>query len=405
MFRSGSCGRRRSSVLRIGPVLLLLLAIAVPCAVAQEPGPRRRRTLPRPRGPPPARRRRARRPPSGNASRCRWSFPPAAPGAAPRRTSRHDCITPQPGDIIWLRNKEGQLVPTVFGLRMEQFLEFLRSKNSDRNEPDYSISSISLTGSCDDELAHLTAKIDIQVERDGVWLAVPIALADTFLVPPGMRQTGPGEFSAGSFDRVTGYTVYVRGKGLHEISMPLLVPIRRQLNQRHLQLTIPSAAGTQLSLRVPKAGCQVKPIEGAHVYPTAVPHGTRIEAFGLKGQFDLAWDIPIDEPEARTVFDVASKLTLGMEGVRIQLHAVQTIDPKQGTVSAVRVRMPTGFATISGQQKDVADARKYTAADLDSSGFIKVALKPAASGQGRADLGCDKFARGRYANRRPRLRR
>ena len=319
----------------------------------------------------------------------RPSTPLLFPRGSAKNRSRADGsgstgLIPQPGDFIWLRNKDGQLVPTVYGTTFEQFVESLRSKTAfDRNEPEYGISSVSLAGSCNDDRALLTAKIEIQVERDGVWLAVPIGMQEGFLLP-GMRQTGSGEFRTAPFDRMVGYTVYVRGKGLHELIVPLVVPIRRQLNQRHLQLTIPPAAGSQITLRVPNEHCQVKPIEGAHVDPTPVPHGTQIEAYGIKGQFDLAWDVPINEPQARTVFDVASKCTLGMEGDRIQLHVVQTIDPKQGTVASVRVRMPPGFRTITGQQKDVADARKYTAADVDATGFIKVILKTAPNG--RAEL-------------------
>ena len=85
---------------------------------------------------------------------------------------------------------------SIYGAEFEQFVEFLRSKNSaEHNEPDYSISSISITGSCDDERAQLTAKFEIQVERDGVWLAVPIGMQEGSLVP-SMRQTGAGEFRA-----------------------------------------------------------------------------------------------------------------------------------------------------------------------------------------------------------------
>jgi hypothetical protein len=299
-------------------------------------------------------------------------------------------LAPQPGDPIRLRTKDGHFEWSVWGAELEQFSEFLRSKNSaEHNEPDYSISSISITGSCDDERAQLTAKFEIKIERDGVWIAVPIGMPEGSLVPGmrDMRETGPGEFRAVPFDRLAGGTVYLRGKGVHELFVPLVVTVRRQLNQRHLQLTIPSAAGSQITLRVPQEHCQVKPIEGAHVFPSPIPHGTRIEAYGIKGQFDLSWDIPVNEPHARAVFDVANKCTLGMEGDRVQLHIVQTIDPKQGTVASVRVRMPPGFRAISGQQKDVADAKKYTAADVDGSGFIKVELKPAPNG--RAELTWD----------------
>src|SRR5580704_211973 len=305
------------------------------------------------------------------------------PAKARVRTDRVDSteLTPQPGDFIRLVDKDGHPVWTIYGATIEQFVESLKSKTSaEHNEPAFSISSVSLTGACDDERALLTAKIEIQIERDGVWIAVPIGMQGGYQ-SSSMHQTGAGEF------RQDGNIVYLRGKGLHELFVPLAVPIRRQLNQRHLQLTIPPAAGSQITLRVPKEHCQVKQIEGAHVVASPVPQGTQIDAYGIRGQFDLTWDIPVNEPQARTVFDVASKCTLGMEGDRIQLHAVQIIDAKQGTLPSVRVRMPAGFASIAGEQKDVSDAKKYTAANVDTAGFIKVDLKPTASG--RAELTWD----------------
>jgi len=372
-------------VRRLGAVICASI-VAVSCAMAQESAPRTGSTGTVSNEP-------AGNTGTGNTAPApvpRESPPirfPAKSAKARGGTNRADSteLTPQPGDFIRLRDKDGQPVWTIYDATFEQYVEFVKSKTSaEHNEPAYSISSVSLTGTCDDERAQLTAKIEIQVERDGVWLAVPIGMQGGYQ-SSSMHQSGAGEFRAAPPSEPN--TVYVRGKGLHELFVPLVVPIRRQLNQRHLQLTIPPAAGSQITLRIPKEHCQVKQIEGAHVVASSVPQGTRIDAYGIKGQFELTWEIPVIEPQARTVFDVASKCTLGMEGDRIQLHTVQTIDAKQGTLPSVRVRMPAGFASITGEQKDISDARKYTAANVDPGGFIKVDLKPTANG--RAELTWD----------------
>ncbi len=308
----------------------------------------------------------------------------AKKGARADRTPSVE-LTPQVGDFIGLPDKNGQPRWTIYGAELEQFVEFLKARNKpDDNEPDYWISSVSITGSCDDEKAQLTAKIEIQVDRDGKWLPVPIGLQGGTLIP-SIRQTGAGEFRTVPSSDVN--MVYVRGKGLHELFVPLIAPIRRQLNQRHLQLSFPPAAGSQITLRVSKERCQVKPIEGSHVIASAVPQGTKIDVYGIKGQLDLTWEVPLNEPQARPVFDVASKWTFGMEGDRLRLHVVQAIDPKQGTVGSIRVHMPGGFASVTCEQKDVTDPRKYTASDGDAAGFIKIDLKPTASG--RAELNWD----------------
>jgi hypothetical protein len=374
----------RRDVRRVTAAITAVL-FAVTCAVAQqdiphgtaEPPANKAETNPGPAMPKPVSPQGA---PAGNGAPVG-----SAKKSAPADRTGPAEFEPQIGDIVRLPDKDGHFVWTIHGASMEQFVEFLKLKSrAEQSEPDYSISSVSITGTCDDEKARLTAKIEIQVDRDGTWLSVPIGLQGGMLVP-GIRQTGAGELRPVASPDVN--MVYLRGKGLHEVFVPLIVTVRRQLNQRHLQLTIPPAAGSQLTLRVSREHCQVKPIEGAHVIATPDPPGTRIEAYGIKGQLDLTWEVPLSEPQVRTIFDVASKWTLGMDGDRVRLHVAQTIDPKQGTVGSLRVRMPTGFATVACEQKDVTDARKYTAADCDPTGFIKIDLKPTASG--RAELTWD----------------
>ena len=154
-----------------------------------------------------------------------------------------------------------------------------------------------------------------------------------------------------------------------------------------MQLTIPPAAGSQITLRVAKEHCQVKPLDDAPVRATTVSNGTLIEAVGIKGTFDLAWESPLDESHARTVFDVFTKCSVAMDRDRIQWGVLQTIDAKQGTLASVRVRVPRSFPRISGQQLYVSEARKYGPADIDANGFIKVELK--APGTGRIELRWD----------------
>jgi hypothetical protein len=304
---------------------------------------------------------------------------PASEGAVP--------LAPRPGDLVRLGTKDGQNEWAIWGESFDRFLEFLRTQNGPgRSEPDFSISSLSLSGAEEGDWAKLEAKFEIQVDRDAA-VRVPIGLQEGSL-RPGLQHTGPGEFRAGdSLNRQKGHTIVLRGKGLHVVTIPFVVPIRRQLNQRHLQLTVPSAAGSQIALRVAKEHCQVKPMEDAPVHASSIPNGTLIEAVGIKGQFDLAWESPLDESHARTVFDVFSKCTLAVDRDRIQVGVLQTIDPKQGNLTSVRVRIPRGFPRLTGQQLYISDARQYGPSDIDANGFIKVDLKPA--GPGRIELRWD----------------
>ena len=338
------------------------------------------------------------------------SAPPAAESAASPRARRSPAfpwsalrqnegasasegtvpLAPRSGDLIRLGTKDGQTEWAVWGGEtLEKFLEFLRTQNGvGRSEPDYSISSVSLKGTEEGDWAKLEAKFEIQVERPDVRVTVPIGLQEGSIgLPP--THTGPGEFRAGVvLNRQKAHTISLGGKGLHEVTIPLLVvPIRRQLNQRHLQLTIPPAAGSQITLRVAKEHCQVKPLDEVPVRAMAIPNGTQIEAVGIKGTFDLVWESPLEESRTRMVFDVFSKCSIAMDRDRIQLGVLQTIDAKQGNLTSVRVRVPRSFPRISGQQLYVSEARKYGPSDIDASGFIKVELK--ASTTGRVELRWD----------------
>jgi hypothetical protein len=298
-------------------------------------------------------------------------------------------LAPHPGDLIRLGTKDGQTEWSIWGGdTYEKFLEFLRTQNGPgRSDPEVSISSISIKGTEEGGWAKLEATFEIQVERPNVRVTVPLGLQEGS-ISSRPRYSGPGEFrAADALNRQKGHTVSLRGKGLHVVTIPLIVPVRRQLNQRHLQLTIPPAAGSQITLRVAKEHCQVKPLDDAPVRATTVSNGTLIEAVGIKGTFDLVWENPLDESHARTVFDVFTKCSVAMDRDRIQWGVLQTIDAKQGTLASVRVRVPRSFPRIAGQQLYVSEARKYGPADIDAGGFIKVELK--APGTGRLELRWD----------------
>ena len=106
---------------RLGAAIIATV-VAASCAVAQE-------TVTRTPEAPPATGGRRR----GNSRRgsCPTAtgvdsapFPPGLRQSPQSRgPGRSTGLAPQPGDAIWLRNKDGQLVPTVYGATFEQFVD------------------------------------------------------------------------------------------------------------------------------------------------------------------------------------------------------------------------------------------------------------------------------------------
>ena len=171
---------------------------------------------------------------------------------------------------------------------------------------------------------------------------------------------GPENSAITAVDSAAGHVVYLKGKACTSFRLrwsradsPRAEPTPSAIDRagRRRQPTDASPAGKTLRSKTDQA-CDCHGRAGRGRY--------RIEAVGIQGTFDLAWDIPVAVPQTRTVFDVFSRIHVGDGRGPCELKVLQTIESKQGNVASVRVRIPSGFPTISGQQLNVTEAKTYT---------------------------------------------
>jgi hypothetical protein len=234
----------------------------------------------------------------------------------------------------------------VFGEDAKRILE-------GRNSPEYSITSITLEGLAkDDGSAALTATIAIQINRDATWLRIPLDLNEATLT--GHEYKGEGTATPDDkFTRETGYHWWLRGKGNHTLTLWMIVPIKKQLPKRRLQLTIPATAVSRLKLQVPieRLSTTVLP-KGAWVKTTSLAKlGTNLEVQGLGRRLDVSWEPLAEQGPVETVLWSKTAVRVELTGESVVLEATQQIRAVQGTFSKVNVRLPAGFELLDVEGK------------------------------------------------------
>jgi hypothetical protein len=229
----------------------------------------------------------------------------------------------------------------VFGEEKKRILE-------GRNSPDYSITSITLEGlTKDNGSATLTATIAIQINRDDTWLRIPLNLNEATLT--GHRYQGEGTATPDdNFTRETGYFWWLRGKGDHILTLSMIVPIKKQLPSRRLQLTVPATAVSRLKLHVPIQRLSTKVLpKGSWVKTTSLAKlGTNLEVQWFGRRLDVSWEPLAEQGPVETVLWSKTAVKVELTGESVVLEATQQIQALQGVFSKVNVRLPAGFELL-----------------------------------------------------------
>jgi hypothetical protein len=241
----------------------------------------------------------------------------------------------------------------LVGEEKKRFLKWLDSQNS----PDYSITSIAIEGLAkDDESAVVTATVAIQINRDDVPLRIPLNLNEATLTDHEYEGEGTAT-PDDDFKREAGYHWWLRGKGDHILTLSMIVPIKKQLPARRLQLTVPATAVSRLKLQVPieKLSTKVSP-KDAWVKTTSIAKlGTTLEVQGLGRRLDVSWEPLAEQGPVETVLQSRTVINVKLTGESVVLEATQQIQALQGTFSKVNVRLPAGFELLDVESKAYSD--------------------------------------------------
>ncbi len=292
---------------------------------------------------------------------------------------------PAASDVIPLKNAKGEVVPLLRTPLLEEVLAELEARRQ-RATPEptqWSVAGISLQGTVDGDHAVLQATLQIQLLVDAKWIKVPLRLTEGTL--QDQSYAGPGEATSGGIDPEQGYLWYFKGKGLHVLKLNLIVPIRKELPTRRLQLTLPPTVVSELKLRVPVPRLTAKVDEQSRarliLTPTA-DGATNLEMLGLGPRLDVTWQPQPDLGTVETVLEARTAITATVDGRTVLLEANQRLGALQGSFSQVQVRMPRGGELL----KVEGDVYKDHAMDAKDPTQVIVTLKEPVSSAIPIDL-------------------
>lgn len=280
--------------------------------------------------------------------------------------------------MIELPGRDGRPVLVPLDATVEGYLEWLES----RKAREYAINWIELTGTSDEDGASITAVVKVQILRDEGWVRVPLYLNEAILQDAATyKGSGQAVLDADRRTPDSGYRWFFKGRGEHELTLSLKVPLTKLTPGRRLTLTLPpDAAGGSLSLRVPVPHGRLKaePPKGSSTSTKPLARSvSEIKVVGLGPRLDLQWQaLPVQRP-VETILRAETSIMVELietMGKAVELTALQTVRAVPGSFSQLRVQLPPGFELISLSSNEMKD---YT---VDAKNQATVRLLETSSG-------------------------
>ena len=307
--------------------------------------------------------------------------------------------------IFYLPDKQGNLQP-VLDFKYQDFVDLYRLKNQldERDQPPrYSLQRMSVTGTAGPDRAELAVQLQVLVRGDD-WVRVPLRL-DQGLLRGEVRYRGPGEQSMQLESESEGYVCWIRGpaNSQHELTLPLLVPLRAVGDESQLKLCLPRATASELKLTVPGRGIVAKVSDGATLLPPVerkqkggkATDSTELIAIGPGGDFQLSWHKSGPNSTASpAVLESVGSLFVRLDGRSIASEATLTLRSYGAAFDRFVVRLPPGSELSAG----TGSAPGYVITPVDaktppagSSRLVEVRWSKKTSGPVDVRLNCSRL--------------
>ncbi len=276
----------------------------------------------------------------------------AAAETAKRAPSLLDVLSPT---VVYMLDRNGDPVPVRRNAELDKWLQSLQHPAvKPDTAPAAEVASITLTGTADDERAVLTAKFVIRVPRGEETVSVSLGLNEAVLRSDYIHD-GPGEFGFDENHRTQGKTWWVRGKGDHHVTLDLFVPVKKQGSIRRLQLSLPDAAQSRLTLTTKFPATAVKSAAGEVITNPDQP--SQMELLGLGTRVDLTWQPSVAETPTAPLLEAETVILAyaGTEELLIEAH--QRVNVVQGSITEFTARLPKGAKLESIDGRDVRGTR------------------------------------------------
>ena len=300
--------------------------------------------------------------------------PPAAMASGPSPPVVSGEVKPE---VYYTRDKDGRLVP-VLGFSFEDLSRVYRLKEQlDRPEaaPRYSLQQMTLTGTARGDRVELAVVFKILLNGTD-WVRVPLRMNKCVLSGPA-EYKGTGEEFLQSDPAGDGYVCWIRGAAHSEqqLTLNVLAPLSTSAEESRLELNLPRAAVSKLTVHVSAAGAMATASQGAappEVAPAAVhAGGSDITLLGVGGDCWLAWR-ESDQPVARlsSALEATGAVLVRIDGRSVNSDATLTVRSFGAEFDHFHVRLPRGAELVGGRQ----DGYTLTAESGTSAGLVEVKL-------------------------------
>lgn len=260
--------------------------------------------------------------------------------------------------VIYLRNSDGDLVPVPLNATLEMWLESLKQTRV-KPAPAPAVASVTLSGTADDERAILTAQFMIQNESGNEFVPISLGMNEAVLRQDWTHE-GPGEFVFKPNDHAQGYTWWLRGSGRHQVTLEISVPVKKQVANRRLQLTLPDAAQSRLTLGTTFPSVSAKSVAGDVQVVTPAGQPARMELLGLGTRLDLTWQPIVEKATAAPLLEAETTILAYASSEKLLVEAYQRLHVVQGSVSQVIVRLPANAELLSVEGRDYRSHERST---------------------------------------------
>jgi hypothetical protein len=296
-------------------------------------------------------------PPKASVPTITSSNEPAAkePPVAPKPDNSRPAAVAEDIPIYYVRDKEGRLVP-LLGFSYEELLKFVEQQKaggeagSAQPRP-YNLQQLVITGQAKGDHAELEAVYKLQLESAG-WVELPLVGGGAVLREPEKYQ-GPGEHSL-VFDAASGsYRVRLHGeaKSEHELTLKIEAPIKSIGAEHRLEMTLPAAAASKLSLHLPDAKIAIASHAGAATADIKSASGaTEIDLLGLGGPLSFAWkETGASAASSPVVLEATGEVLARIDSRSVQFDVALSVRSFGAEFDHFHVKLPPGAQWVAGE--------------------------------------------------------
>ncbi len=279
---------------------------------------------------------------------------PTTPAAVTGAPVTGAAVTEIKPEVFYIRDKENHLVP-VPNFTYDDFVKYYRLKEQlDRPEqkPRYNLQQLAIDGTTTGDRAELTVLLKV-LTTDSGWVRVPLRMNKCAL-RESVEYKGSGD-QLMQFDPAgDGYVCWLRGslRGEHELTLKFLAPLTATSGENRLELQLPRAAASKLTLQVPIAAAVATVAPGAAAPEvTVAKQGSQIATLGLGGDFWVAWRAA-DRPGAQLsgALEANGQLLVRIDGRSASTDATLTVRSFGAEFDHFQVRLPPGAQLVGRDQ-------------------------------------------------------